>query len=260
MESTNRRRGGRRGLALKAGVCAAAVVVTVGALAVLRLARSKGPDSAGASAQTADGAPRSTPRDPAAPPTTQELKDATMARDALRSYFARIAGWKIDRALDLCHATTGDEQLLATGLAEYSTVQYACREQVKQKFGAPEARRVFARVFTAADFKTAKAYLKGDHAEVVFDDGQHWPMVKVEGHWKLSMFDYAVSQRRGPAALAAAYTEAVKVHMAVGRELREGKYKSADEFERALADGMAKASGQQLAAATTKPAGKQKRK
>jgi hypothetical protein len=258
MESTHR--GGRRGLAIKAGVCAAAIVVTVGALAVLKLARPKGPDSAGASAQTAGGSPRSVPHDPAAPPTTQELKDAAMARDALRSYFARIAGWKIDRALDLCHATNGDEQLLATGLAEYSTVQYACREQVKQKFGAPEARRVFARVFTAADFKTARAYVKGDHAEVVFDDGQHWPMVKVEGHWKLSMFDYAVSQRRPPAALAAAYTEAVKVHMAVGRELREGKFASAGAIEKALADGMAKASGQQVAAATTKPAGKQKRK
>ena len=98
-----------------------------------------------------------------------------------------------------------------------------------------------------------------DRSEVVFDDGQHWPMVKVEGHWKLSMFDYAVSQRRSPAALAAAYTEAVRVHMAVGRELREGKYKTAGEFEKALADGMAKASGQQVAvAATTKPVGKQK--
>jgi len=248
MESTNRR-GGRRGLAVKAGVCAAAVVVIVGALAVLKLARSKGPDSAGASAQTADGAPRSVPRDPAAGPTAQELKDATMARDALRSYFARIAGWKIDRALDLCHATNGDEQLLATGLAEYSTVQYACREQVKQRFGAPEARRAFAHVFTSADFKTAKAYLKGDHAEVVFDDGQHWPMVKVEGHWKLSMFDYAVGQRRPPAALAAAYTEAVKVHMAVGRELREGKFKTVEAFSAALKDGIANASKP-----TTRPA------
>jgi hypothetical protein len=259
MESTNPR-GGRHGLALKAGVCAAAaaVVVAVGALAVLKLARPKGPDSAGASAQTAGGTPRSVVRDPGALPTTQELKDATLARDALRSYFARIAGWKIDRALDLCHATTGDEQLLATGLAEYSTVQYACREQVKQKFGAPEARRVFANVFTAADFKTAKAYLKGDHAEVVFDDGQHWPMVKVEGHWRLSMFDYAVSQRRSPVALAAAYTEAVKVHMAVGRELREGKFASADGFQKALTEGMAKASGQQVASATTRPGGKRK--
>jgi hypothetical protein len=232
----------RRGVAIKAGV-AVAVVAIVGTFAVIKLSRPKGPDEAGASAQGADGkGVRSVPRDAKSAPTTQELKDAAAARDTLRSYFARLATWKIDRALDLCHATNGDEQLLATGLAEYGMVQYACREQVRQRFGLAATRRAFGHVFTSADFKAAKAVVHGDRAEVLFEDGQHWPMVRVEGHWKLSMFDYAVSQKRTPAALAAAYTEVVKVHMAVGRELREGKFKTVDAFDKALADGIAKAS------------------
>ena len=238
-----------RGRAIKAGACVA-VLLTAGTLCVLKFARTNGPDGAGAAAQVGDGkAPRSLPRDPSAAPTTQELSDANAARDALRGYFARIATWKIDRALDLCHTTNGDEQLLATGLAEYGTVQYACREQVRQKFGAAGAKRAFGHVFTAADFKTARAVVRGDHAQVLFEDGQQWPMVKVDGRWKLSMFDYAVSQRRTPAALAAAYTEVVKVHMAVGRELREGKFKSVEAFDQALRDGIANASQP----TTTKP-------
>ena len=238
LQSRRRRRGAA---AIKVGV-ALAVVVTAGTLAVLKLARPKGPDAAGASAQSAGGRPQSLPREPGAAPTTQELKDATLARDTLRSYFARLAGWKIDRALDLCHTRNGDEQLLATGLAEYSTVQSACREGVRQRFGPADAKRLFGNVFTSGDFKAARALVKGDNAVVVFDDGQHWPMVKIEGKWKLSMFDYAASQRRTPAALAAAYTEIVKVHMAVGKELRAGKFKTADAFEKALRDGIAKAS------------------
>ena len=246
MESS---RASRRGVAVKAGVCVA-VVLVAGTLAVIKFARPGGPAGAGAAAQSADGGkgPQSLPRDPKAAPTTQEVRDATAARDTLRSYFARLATWKMKPALDLCHTTNGDEQLLATGLAEYVTVQYACREQVKQKFGPAEARQAFGNVFTAGDFKTAKAYVKGDRAEVVFDNGQHWPMVKVEGHWKLSIFDYAVSQRRPPAALAAAYTEAVKVHMAVGRQLREGKFKTVEGFSAALREGIANASK-----ATTRP-------
>jgi hypothetical protein len=242
LQSRRRRRGAA---AIKVGV-ALAVVVTAGTLAVLKLARPKGPDAAGASAQSAGGRPQSLPREPGAAPTTQELKDATLARDTLRSYFARLAGWKIDRALDLCHTRNGDEQLLATGLAEYSTVQYACREGVRQRFGAADAKRLFGNVFTPGDFKAARALVKGDNAVVVFDDGQHWPMVKIEGKWKLSMFDYAASQRRTPAALAAAYTEIVKIHMAVGKELRAGKFKTADAFDKALRDAIA-------TAATTKP-------
>lgn len=245
----------RRGIAIKAGVCVA-VVLVAGTLAVIKFARPTGPAEAGASAQASNGkGPKSLPRDPEAAPTTQDIRDAAAARDTLRAYFARIATWKMKLALDLCHATNGDEQLLATGLAEYGTVQYACREQVKQKFGPAEARQAFGNVFTSADFKTAKAYVKGDHAEVVFDDGQLWPMVKVEGHWKLSMFDYAVSQRRPPAALAAAYTEAVKVHMAVGRQLREGKFKTVEGFSAALKDGIANAS-KATTRASEKPAGK----
>jgi hypothetical protein len=56
------------------------------------------------------------------------------------------------------------------------------------------------------------------------------------------MFDYAVSQRRTPTALTAAYTEVVKVHMAVGHDLRDGKFKTAEAFDKALRDGIAKAS------------------
>jgi hypothetical protein len=233
----------RRGVAVKAGVCVA-VVLVAGTLAVIKFARPGGPAGAGASAQSVDGAKgaQSLPRDPQSAPTTQDVRDAQAARDTLRSYFARLASWKMKPALDLCHTTNGDEQLLATGLAEYVTVQYACREQVKQKFGAAEARRAFGNVFTTADFKTAKAYVTGDRAEVVFDDGQHWPMINVEGHWRLSMFDYAVSQRRPPAALAAAYTEAVRVHMAVGRQLREGRFKTVDGFSGALKEGIGNAS------------------
>jgi hypothetical protein len=250
MESTPAPRPGR-GRAIKAGVCVA-VLLAGGTLAVLKFARPKGPEGAGAAAQVGDGkGPRSLPRDAQAAPTTQELSDASAARDTLRSYFARIATWKIDRALDLCHAANGDEQLLATGLAEYGTVQYACREQVRQKFGAAGAKRAFGHVFTAADFKDARAVVRGDHAQVVFEDGQQWPMVKIDGRWKLSMFDYAVSQRRTPVALAAAYTEVVKVHMAVGRELREGKFKSVEAFEQALRDGIAKASQPTTAKPTT---------
>jgi len=232
--------GRRRGVAVKAGVCVA-VVLVAGTLAVIKFARPHGPAKAGASAQADGKGVKSLPRDPQAAPTTQEVRDATAARDTLRSYFARLATWKMKPALDLCHTTNGDEQLLATGLAEYVTVQYACREQVKQKFGPAEARQAFGNVFTASDFKTAKAFVKGDHAEVLFDDGQHWPMVKVSGRWRLSIFDYAVSQRRPPAALAAAYTEAVKVHMAVGRELREGKFRTVEGFSAALKDGIANA-------------------
>lgn len=232
----------RRLTAVTAGV-GLAVVVTVGALAFLKLARPAGPERAGASAQAAGGGFRTGPRDPAAGPTTQEVRDAAAARDALRSYFARLATWKMARALDLCHATNGDEQLLATGLAEYVTVQYACRAQVARRFGAGAARRAFGHAFTSADFRAARATVTGDRAEVHFADGQQWPMVKVEGTWRLSMFDYAVSQRRTPAALAAAYTAAVRAHMAAGRALRAGTFETVEAFEQGLREQIAGATG-----------------
>jgi hypothetical protein len=220
---------------VKAGVCVA-TVLTAGTLAVLKFARPHGPDSANASASQSTDAvpPQTTPRDPNAAPSPQDQKDAQAARAALREYFARIWSWKMDRALDLCHATNGDEQLLATTLAEYGTVQYACRQQARKQFGDAAVQKVFGHLLKDADFANARTTLFGEKAVVTLPGGQHWPMVRVEGQWKVSIFDYAVSQHRPPAFLAAAYTEVIHAHIEVGRQLREGRFATIEAFDQAL--------------------------
>ena len=153
---------------------------------------------------------------------------------ALAKYFDLIDRGDIEAADALCHHEDPAEMLLGVAMTTLRYSQGMCARAVAQRFGEEGVRQSVGRPLAARDAAEAKVSITGPSARVTLSGGTSFPMVRVEGRWKLSMRNFAWEARQNPDELAVGFRQMAQAHLLTAREVADGKHRNAADVRAAL--------------------------
>jgi hypothetical protein len=152
---------------------------------------------------------------------------------ALAQYFDFIERGNTEAADALCHSRDEGEALLALALTTLRFSQEMCAHAVARRFGEKAVRASVGRPIGSGDVAAEVTATDGT-ARVTYAGGVSFPMVRVDGRWKLSMRELAKDMGQTPDRSAVVLRQMAQAHTQTAREVVDGKHKSAADVRAAL--------------------------
>jgi hypothetical protein len=187
-------------------------------------------------AQT-DPSPRPEQRPSTRPAGTEPAADereAEAVKRAMRSFLAEAATRRYEHAAaTYCHAEDEAERVMAYTMAQLFFSQHVCRLSVKNRLGPEVAAQAFD-LLERHDVDGASVFIDDRDAVIRFARGVQFPMVKVEGRWKISMAGFCEQEKTRATALAYGYLQMSQGHLAATQDVQAGRCADAAAVKAAI--------------------------
>lgn len=157
---------------------------------------------------------------------------------ALLLYDKLVGPGEADKALPLYYARSTREKALAERFAKLDGAMADLRAAAARKFGRDIADNLARAIGnkSAQDINAAAVSLSGDEAAVLFPgDASPMVMTRVEGEWKVSV-RHALKGVDDLPGLRASYDGLTDAVTQVAKDIRSGRYTTAEEPSKTLID------------------------
>jgi hypothetical protein len=240
---------------------ASRVAIAVAAASLVSFARTTSVARAQAQPAAATAAPATKPTTAAAAAAIP--KDQSTPKGALRVLADSMEAGDAQRIRGVLHASNAAEQKMAEGMVDLATALAELKTNAIGAFGKQGAMPLTddTEAMAAAGLERLVAATEtvdpsGDRATVTLPDAGEAPavVVKVEGQWRFPVAELArgSSEAEVKDGIELAAGQA-KVMREVAAEVKQGKYKTADEVRQALDQRVMQFVTARQAAATTRP-------
>jgi hypothetical protein len=171
---------------------------------------------------------------PATQPSTATTADAEAVKRAMRSFLAEAATRRYEQAsLRYCHADDEAERAMGIMMAQLFYSQHVCRLVVETRLGREVAARA-VELLGRHDVDGASVLFENDEAILRIKRGVEFPMVKIDGRWKLSMRRFCEQEKSSALALAYGYLQMSQGHLAATQDVQAGRCANAAEVKAAI--------------------------
>jgi hypothetical protein len=131
------------------------------------------------------------------------------ARGHLKEYLALLMEGKWEAAAASCYSVNEYERVLARAKSEAMSEYYACDRLALKRFGKALAGGRFSQAVSAEMIDKAEVTLAGDRALIAVDKDVRFPLLRVDGRWRVSMAAVAKLEEMSASLAAARYTKNV---------------------------------------------------